>query len=99
MNQVPDPGKPLLHKLLPEFRQPILKHFIERGGMTDAETNQELSNEEVTERLNALYDELKSLKPYLPFQQIKRVLAELKWVKSMREDGVYNDPDPIEETS
>ena len=51
--------------------------------MTDAETNQELSNEEVTERLNALYDELKSLKPYLPFQQIKRVLAELKWVKSM----------------
>ncbi len=55
--------------------------------MTDAETNQELSNEEVTERLNALYDELKSLKPYLPFQQIKRVLAELKWVKSMREDG------------
>ena len=30
--------------------------------MTDAETNQELSNEEVTERLNALYDELKSLK-------------------------------------
>ena len=56
--------------------------------MTDAETNQELSNEEVTERLNALYDELKSLKPYLPFQQIKRVLAELKWVKSMREDGV-----------
>ena len=51
------------------------------------------------ERLNALYDELKSLKPYLPFQQIKRVLAELKWVKSMREDGVYNDPDPIEETS
>ena len=67
--------------------------------MTDAETNQELSNEEVTERLNALYDELKSLKPYLPFQQIKRVLAELKWVKSMREDGVYNDPYPIEETS
>ena len=67
--------------------------------MTDAETNQELSNEEVTERLNALYDELKSLKPYLPFQQIKRVLAELKWVKSMREDGVYTDPNPVEETS
>ena len=43
--------------------------------MTDAETNQELSNEEVTERLNALYYELKSLKPYLSFQQIKRVLA------------------------
>ena len=65
--------------------------------MTDAETNQELSNEEVTERLNALYDELKSLKPYLPFQQIKRVLAELKWVKSMREDGVcllYTSPSP-----
>ena len=67
--------------------------------MTDAETKQELSNEEVTERLNALYDELKSLKPYLTIQQVKRVLAELKWVKSMREDGVYTDPDPVEETS
>jgi len=55
--------------------------------MTDAETNQELSNEEVTERLNALYEELKSLKPYLPFQQIKRVLAELKWIISMRENS------------
>ncbi|HCP36198.1 MAG: hypothetical protein QF560_13935 [SAR324 cluster bacterium] len=67
--------------------------------MTDAETNQELSTEEVTERLNALYDELKSLKPYLPYQQIKRVLAELKWVKSMREDGVYSDPDSVEESN
>ena len=67
--------------------------------MTDAETNQELSTEEVTERLNALYDELKSLKPYLPYQQIKRVLAELKWVKSMREDGVYSDPDSFEESN
>ena len=67
--------------------------------MTDAETNQELSTEEVTERLNALYDELKSLKPYLPYQQIKRVLAELKWVKSMREGGVYSDPDSVEESN
>ena len=67
--------------------------------MTDAETNQELSTEEVTERLNTLYDELKSLKPYLPYQQIKRVLAELKWVKSMREDGVYSDPDSVEESN
>ena len=67
--------------------------------MTDAETNQELSTEEVTERLNALYDELKSLKPYLPYQQIKRVLAELKWVKSMREDGVYSDPDSVQESN
>ena len=67
--------------------------------MTDAETNQELSTEEVTKRLNALYDELKSLKPYLPYQQIKRVLAELKWVKSMREDGVYSDPDSVEESN
>ena len=67
--------------------------------MTDAETNQELSTEEVTERLNALYGELKSLKPYLPYQQIKRVLAELKWVKSMREDGVYSDPDSVEESN
>ena len=67
--------------------------------MTDTETNQELSTGEVTERLNVLYDELKSLKPYLPYQQIKRVLAELKWVKSMREDGVYSDPDSVEESN
>lgn len=85
--------------MLPVSRQSSQKHFIERGGMTDAETNQELSTEEVTERLNALYDELKSLKPYLPYQQIKRVLAELKWVKSMREDGVYSDPDSVEESN
>ena len=67
--------------------------------MTDLDTNKELSNEEVTDRLNALYDELKSLKPFLPYQQIKRVLAELKWVKSMREDGVYCDPGPVGETN
>ena len=67
--------------------------------MTEADSIQELSNEEVTNRLNALYDELKYLKPYLPYQQIKRVLAELKWVKSLREDGVYSDPGPVEETS
>ena len=59
--------------------------------MTDAGTNQELSSDEVTERLNALYTELKTLKPYLPYQQIKRVLAELKWVKAMREEGVLPD--------
>ena len=67
--------------------------------MTEADTKQELSNEEVTDRLNVLYYELKSLKPFLPYQQIKRVLAELKWVKSMREDGVYSDPGPVEETN
>ena len=99
MIRVPDSGKPLLHPNCCRVSAANFKHFIERGGMTDAETNQELSNEEVTERLNALYDELKSLKPYLPFQQIKRVLAELKWVKSMREDGFYTGPDPVEETS
>ena len=64
--------------------------------MTDAGTNQELSSDEVTERLNALYTELKTLKPYLPYQQIKRVLAELKWVKSMREEGVLSDQDTLE---
>ena len=67
--------------------------------MTDAEINQELTADEVTIRLDALYAELKSLKPYLPYQQIKRVLAELKWIKSMREDGVIPDQDTVEETS
>ena len=66
--------------------------------MTDVDTNQELTADEVTIRLDALYAELKSLKPYLPYQQIKRVLAELKWIKSMREDGVIPDQDTVEET-
>ena len=66
--------------------------------MTDADTNQELTADEVTTRLDTLYAELKSLKPYLPYQQIKRVLAELKWIKSMREDGVIPDQDTVEET-
>ena len=67
--------------------------------MIDADTNQELTADEVTNRLDVLYAELKSLKPYLPYQQIKRVLAELKWIKSMREDGVIPDQDTVEETS
>ena len=66
--------------------------------MTDADTNQELTADEVTTRLDALYAELKRLKPYLPYQQIKRVLAELKWIKSMREDGVIPNQDTVEET-
>ena len=66
--------------------------------MTNADTNQELTADEVTTRLDALYIELKILKPYLPYQQIKRVLAELKWIKSMREDGVIHDQDTVEET-
>ena len=66
--------------------------------MTDADTNKELTADEVTTRLDTLYAELKSLKPYLPYQQIKRVLAELKWIKSMREDGVIPDKDTLQET-
>ena len=66
--------------------------------MTDLDINQELTADEVTNRLDALYAELKNLKPYLPYQQIKRVLAELKWIKSMREDGVIPDQDIVEET-
>ena len=55
--------------------------------MTDPDTNQELTADEVTTRLDDLYAELKSLKPYLPYQQIKRVLAELKWIISMRDNS------------
>ena len=55
--------------------------------MTDAENSMELSADEVNNRLDSLYAELKTLKPYLPFQQIKRVLAELKWIISMRENS------------
>ena len=52
--------------------------------MNNADNSQELSSDEVNNRLDELYAELKTLKPYLPFQQIKRVLAELKWIISMR---------------
>ena len=55
--------------------------------MTDAENSMELTADEVNNRLDELYAELKTLKPYLPFQQIKRVLAELKWIISMRENS------------
>ena len=55
--------------------------------MNNADKSQELSSDEVNDRLDELYAELKTLKPYLPFQQIKRVLAELKWIISMRENS------------
>ena len=54
--------------------------------MNNVHNSQELSSDEVNNRLDELYAELKTLKPYLPFQQIKRVLAELKWIISMREN-------------
>ena len=55
--------------------------------MTETTNRQDLTADEVNNRLDELYAELKSLKPYLPFQQIKRVLAELKWIISMRENS------------
>ena len=55
--------------------------------MTDTDNSLELSSDEVNNRLDELYAELKTLKPYLPFQQTKRVLAELKWIISMRENS------------
>ena len=55
--------------------------------MTDTDNSLELTSDEVNNRLDALYSELKTLKPSLPFQQIKRVLAELKWIISMRENS------------
>ena len=55
--------------------------------MTDTNKSFELTSDEVNNRLDELYAELKTLKPYLPFQQIKRVLAELKWIISMRENS------------
>ena len=55
--------------------------------MTDTDNSLDLTADEVNNRLDALYAELKTLKPYLPFQQIKRVLAELKWIMSMRENS------------
>ena len=55
--------------------------------MTETDNSLELTADEVNTRLDELYAELKILKPYLPFQQIKRVLAELKWIISMRENS------------
>ena len=55
--------------------------------MNNADNSLELSSDEVNNKLDELYAELKTLKPYLPFQQIKRVLAELKWIISMRENS------------
>ena len=55
--------------------------------MTETTNSPDLTADEVNNRLDELYAELKSLKPYLPFQQIKRVLAELKWIISMRENS------------
>ena len=54
--------------------------------MTDTNKSFELTTDEVNNRLDELYTELKTLKPYLPFQQVKRVLAELKWIISMRDN-------------
>ncbi len=55
--------------------------------MTNTDNSLELTSDEVNNRLDELYSELKDLKPYLPFQQIKRVLAELKWIISMRDNS------------
>ena len=55
--------------------------------MTDTNKSFELTTDEVNDRLDELYTELKTLKPYLPFQQVKRILAELKWIISMRDNS------------
>ena len=55
--------------------------------MIETDNSLELTADEVNNRLDVLYAELKTLKPYLPFQQVKRVLAELKWIISMRENS------------
>ena len=55
--------------------------------MIETDNSLEITADEVNNRLDELYAELKTLKPYLPFQQIKRVLAELKWIISMRENS------------
>ena len=52
--------------------------------MVNSDNSLDLTADEVNNRLDDLYAELKTLKPYLPFQQTKRVLAELKWIISMR---------------
>ena len=55
--------------------------------MIETDNSLELTADEVNNRLDELYAELKTLKPYLPFQQVKRVLAELKWIISMRDNN------------
>ena len=55
--------------------------------MIETDNSLELTADEVNNKLDELYAELKTLKPYLPFQQVKRVLAELKWIISMRENS------------
>ena len=55
--------------------------------MIETDTSLELTADEVNNSLDELYAELKTLKPYLPFQQVKSVLAELKWIISMRENS------------
>ena len=55
--------------------------------MIETDNSMELTADEVNNRLDELYAELKTLKPYLPFQQTKRVLAELKWIMSMRDNS------------
>ena len=55
--------------------------------MIETDNSLDLTADEVNNRLDELYAELKTLKPYLPFQQVKRVLAELKWIISMRENS------------
>ena len=70
-----------------DFQTVLTNHRIGEGIMTDTDNSLELTADEVNNRLDELYAELKTLKPYLPFQQIKRVLAELKWIISMRENS------------
>ena len=69
------------------FQTALTNHQTGESIMTDTDNSLELSSDEVNNRLDELYAELKTLKPYLPFQQIKRVLAELKWIISMRENS------------
>ena len=69
------------------FQTALTNHQTGESIMTNTDNSLELSSDEVNNRLDELYAELKTLKPYLPFQQIKRVLAELKWIISMRENS------------
>ena len=55
--------------------------------MSDTNKSFELTTDEVNNKFDEIYTELKTLKPYLPFQQVKRVLAELKWIISMRDNS------------
>ena len=69
------------------FETAQTKHYTGEMIMTNTDNGMDLTADEVNNRLDSLYAELKTLKPYLPFQQIKRVLAELKWIISMRENS------------